>query len=195
MSDTSLTVADLLPADLQLDAAELALQQPGGTPASGAFAGFIAGKLGEAVAAALGLDVIELIAQAWVKTDALRKLAKTPPGAGALTHVYLAKHDVACENRLNVVLEFAGAPAVTDHLKLTVTAQFEGVGLTIDAGCIVALDAGRGAAKAELSYSNARLIGSTTDWVALPGKLTLAHPIAIVPEHDAPVTPLRAVNA
>ena len=192
MSDTSLTIAGLLPADLRLDAAELTIPPDGPAPSS-AFAGFIGAKLREAVDGALGLDVLELIAQAWAKADELGRLADTPPGAGELTHVFLGKHDVVCENKLNVLLEFAGAPALTDHLKLTVTAQFEGVGLAIDSGCIVALDAGRGAAKAELRYSNTKLVGSSTDWVRLPGKWTLAHPIAIVAQHDAPVAPLRAV--
>jgi hypothetical protein len=194
MTDTSLTVAGLLPADLHLDPAELTI--PPGSPAAGSgFTAFVGAKLGEAVTGALGLDVLELIAQAWAKADELRGLAKTPPGTGELTHVFLAKHEVACENKLNVVLEFAGAPAVTDHLRLTVTAQFEGVGLTIDSGCIVALDAGRGAAKAELHYSNAKLVGSTTDWVTLPGKLVLSRPIPIVAAQETPAPALRAVAA
>lgn len=70
-------------------------------------------------------------------------------------------------------------PAVTDHLNLRLKAMFEGVGVTIENGCIVSLDAGRGSAKAELLYSNASLLSESSDWVTLPAKCTLGRPIRI----------------
>ena len=78
-----------------------------------------------------------------------------------------------------MALEFAGLDAITDHLDLRLKAMFDGVGLLIENGCIVAVDLGRAAARAELRYSNATLLGQSTDWVALPSKYTLKHPLQI----------------
>jgi hypothetical protein len=187
MSDRALTVAALLPADMKFDTQELDLQ--GGAAWGSSALGFLAAKVQDAIATTLDKDVLELIAEAWANTDELRDVAARPQSAGGVKHVYLAKHDVVCENKLNVVLEFAGAPAITDHLKLLLTAKFEGVGVTLENGCIVAIDAGRGAAKVELRYSNTKLIGSTSDWVALPLKHRLGHPVRVASSREGELTP------
>lgn len=88
---------------------------------------------------------------------------------------------MVCDSQLKVALEFAGVPAVTDHLDLRLKAMFGGVGVTIENGCIVGFDAGRGAAKVELLYSSASLLSQSTDWVTLPGTWTLRRPIRIDP--------------
>jgi hypothetical protein len=193
MSQRALTVSGLLPDNLKIDAAELAFRGEGSVGST--LLGFLGTKVQEALGSALDIDVLELIAEAWAKTDELREVAAGMHESGEVKHLFLAKHDVVCENRLNVVLEFAGAPTITDHLQLTLTAKFEGVGVTVDGHCIVAVDAGQGAAKAELRYSNTKLAGSTTEWVALAFKHTLAHPISIAANHAAKVVPLRDVVA
>lgn len=182
MNDSNLTVAALLPAEMVIDPSQIGA----GAATSAAPMGlttFLHSKLKEGVASALDIDVLGLVAQAWAGTDELRKLAAPDKrSAAAPVHLFLAKHDVVCENVLKLTLEFAGMPAITDHLKLNLTAKFEGVGVTVERGCIVALDAGRGAAKAELLYSSTRLLGSTTDWVTLPPRYVLKRPIEIARE-------------
>lgn len=180
MSESTLTVAVLLPRELALDSSQMRLNAGGDASPRGAEDGFLQSKIRDGVASALEVDVLGLIAEAWAKTAELQAAAATTErGSEAPTHVFLAKHDVVCDNQLKVALEFAGMAAVTDHLNLRLKAMFEGVGVTIENGCIVALDAGRGAAKAELLYSNAKLLGQSTDWVTLPAKCTLARPIRI----------------
>ncbi len=180
MSDRSLTVADLLPAALDIDARELDLRGAGLVETG--LLDFVAAKVRDSAAGLLQLDVLGLVAQAWSKVDELRVLAEQTRRSGETRHVFLGKHDVVCENRLDLVLEFAGMPAVTDHLQLRLSAKFEGVGVTVAQGCIVAVDAGRGAAQAELRYSNTKLIGRTTDWVALPAQHRLERPIPVTRE-------------
>lgn len=172
-----LSVAALLPDAIALDPAQLRFGKE--AAGLGAAAGFVQTKLLEAVRAALDADVMAVLAEAWAKTAELRNAAQAQ-GAGQPTHLYLAKHEIACDNQLKLVLEFAGLPALTDHLDLRLKAQFEGVGLSIEQGCIVALDAGRGMAKLELLYSNAKLLSQSSDWVRLPASCTLAHPVRIV---------------
>jgi hypothetical protein len=183
MSDRSLTVADLLPAALDIDARELDLRGGGGLETG--LLDFVAAKVRDSVAGLLQLDVLGLVAQAWSKVDELRALAEQTRRSGETRHAFLGKHDVVCQNRLDLVLEFAGMPAVTDHLQLRLSAKFEGVGVTVAEGCIVAIDAGRGAAQAELRYSNTKLIGRTTDWVGLPTQHRLERPIPVTREPSA----------
>jgi hypothetical protein len=65
------------------------------------------------------------------------------------------------------------------------------VGVTIAEGCIIAVDAGRGAAQAELRYSNPKLIGRTTDWVDLPAQHRLERPTPVTREPSAAATAER----
>ncbi len=141
MSQSTLTVSQLLPLGMTVDPSQLCWDA-GTSKAAAGLDGFVKDKVRDGVVAALDMDVLELIATAWAKVDDLADVAdasrRTP---GQTTHVFLAKHDVICENKLNVALEFAGVPAVTDHLRIKLTAKFEGIGMTIDGGYIVALDA------------------------------------------------------
>lgn len=183
----SLTLADLLPRPARIDPAEMSLGRA--RRMSATMLGFVGAKVEEAVAASLDVDVLGLIAEAWAKTDELRDAAAEGRRRGEPQHLYLARHDVECENHIQVLIELAGSAAlgavlapVTDELTLVLKAKFEGVGLTIDRGFIVAIDAGQGAAQAELRYASTKLVGSTTDWLALPARCTLPHPIAIASE-------------
>ena len=178
-SSSALTLARLLPGPLSIDPAQMHLGSAAATTRDDGASGFLTTKIGESVSAALDVDVLELIAEAWAKTDGLRASAANEHDGFAPLHVYLAKHDVVCDSRLKIALEFAGVPAVTDHLDLRLKAMFEGVGVTIENGCIVAVDDGRGAAKVELLYSSASLLSQSTEWVTLPGTWTLARPVRI----------------
>lgn len=179
-SSYSLTLARLLPDELSIDPAQMRLGSGATAARDASAAGFMASKIGESIGAALDVDVLELIAEAWAKTDALRASVANPPeGPATPMHLYLAKHDVVCESQLKVALEFAGVPALTDHLDLRLKAMFEGVGVAIENGCIVAVDGGKGAAKVELLYSSASLLSRSTDWVTLPGTWTLGRPVQI----------------
>ena len=178
---STLTIGALLPRDLSIDTSQMKLKGNGATTHAGA-AGFMQEKIRDSVDAALHIDVLELIADAWSRTADIQTAAAAAakPGASpAPTHLYLAKHEIVCDNQLKVALEFAGLDAITDHLDLRLKAMFDGVGLLIENGCIVAVDLGRAAARAELRYSNATLLGQSTDWVALPSKSTLKRPLQI----------------
>lgn len=179
MTPTELTLSDLLPPGLAVDASQLRLHAERAQPQSSQEAGFIQTQIRDRVASALDVDVLGLIAEVWARSGELRDAAERESPSGAPCHLFLAKHDVVCDNELKIALEFAGVPAVTDHLSVRLKAMFEGVGVTIEKGCITALDAGRGSARVELLYSNASLLGQSTDWVALPGRVTLARPVPI----------------
>jgi hypothetical protein len=189
MSDRSLTVADLLPAALDIDAQKLDLR--GGGVVETGLLDFAAAKLRDSVADLLQLDMLGLVAQAWSKLDELRALAAQTRCSGEARHAFVGKHDVVCQNRLDLLLEFAGMPAVTDPLQLRLSAKFEGMGVTVAEGCIAAVDAGRGAAQAELRYSNTKLIGRTSDWVDLPAQHRLEWPIPVTREPSATATAER----
>lgn len=178
MSDRSLTLASLFPSTPRLDASELKLQRSAGSGESGLL-DFIGAKAQEGVAEALDVDVLGLVAQGWSKVDDLRGVAEQTLRTGQPAHVFLGKHELTCDNQLDVVLEFAAVPAVTDHLQLRLVALFESVGLTIERGCIAAIDAGRGSARAELRYSSAKLLGQSTDAVVLPRRWRLERPVAV----------------
>ncbi len=172
--------SQLLPRDISIDSSQMHLERGGVASPNGTETGFLEGKIREGVTSALNVDVLEFIAQAWAKVEEMQTAATADRrGAKQPTHLFLAKHDVVCENQLKATLEFAGIPAITDHLNLRLKAIFEGVGVTIENGCIVALDVGRGSAKAELLYSNASLLSQSTDWVTLPARHTLTHPVQI----------------
>jgi len=178
MSDSTLTLAALLGSPPDVDPAKMGLASEAGASTNDG-AGFLRTKISEGLSSALGVDVMALIAEAWAKTDDVRRAASAQRGSGQPAHLFLAKHDIACDNKLDVTLEVLGAPAITDHLSLRLKAMFEGVGVTIDHDCIVAVDAGRGAAKAELLYSDASLLSESSDWIALPAKWVLRRPIRI----------------
>jgi hypothetical protein len=191
----SMKLSALLPAELHIDPAEMSLGQ--GKTVSATMLSFVGTKVQDAIASSLDIDVLELIAEAWAKTGELRELCEGERRSEA-QHVFLAKHDVECESRVKVLVEFAGAAGlgaslapVTDELRLILKAKFEGIGLTIDKGFIVAVDAGKGAAQAELRYSNAKLVATTSGWVELPAKHTLRHPIQIGGQSETNVVPLR----
>ena len=179
MTGSELTLSDLLPSGFTVDTTQMQLSANRAQSPSTQEASFIGQQIRDHVASALDVDVLELIAEAWAKSGELKEAAAHPSPEGVPTHLFLAKHDVVCDSELKIALEFAGIPALTDHLSVRLKAMFEGVGLTIEKGCIVALDAGRGAARVELLYSNASLLGKSTDWVALPGHTTLARPVPI----------------
>lgn len=177
-----LRLSDLLPAELNIDPAEMNLGQS--KALSPTLFSFVASKVQDAIATALNVDALELISQAWAKTSELCELCAE--SRNEPRHTFLAKHDVECESKVKVLLEFAGAPAfgafvspVTDELRVLLKAKFEGVGLTIEKGFIVAVDAGHGAAQAELRYRNTKLVGGSTGWVELPARQTLHHPVQI----------------
>lgn len=192
MPDRSLTLAKLIPASLRVDAKELKLQD---AAAGDSLLAFVGAKVQEGVEQALDVDVLGLVAQAWSKVDELRGVAEQTVRSAQPSHVFLGKHELTCDNQLDVVLEFAGVPAVTDHLQVRLVAVFESVGLTLERGCITEIDAGRGSARVELRYSNAKLLGQSTDAVELPVRWRLQHAVAVdrapAAEPAAPA-PLRA---
>lgn len=180
MEARALTIADLLPSGFTVDPAQLSLDGSASSPAAG-LRDFIRAKALDGIGSALKLDVIDLIARAWSQVAELQKAAQQQKAGGTPDTLFLAKHEVVCEDKLKLTLEVLGTPALTDHLGLKLTAAIEGVGLIVDTGCIVGIEAGRGSAKVALHYSNTRLAGQSTDWVALPARLMLSRPVRIAP--------------
>jgi hypothetical protein len=184
MSDRKLTLSDLLPGRQKADPKEMELSGLGNMTPS--LLAFIGGKVEDAVEAALGADVLGLIAQAWTKVDALRDAAETSCQKKAPQYILLGEHELESEAKLKVMVELGLAPGlaavatpVTDALTVKIAAKFESVGITIDNGCIVTAEAGRASVKAELRYSSNKLVGGGSDWIALPGKFQLDPPLLV----------------
>jgi hypothetical protein len=179
-----LTLNDLLPGRGQADAKEMHLA--GLKNMTPSLLGFINSKVEEVVEASLSADVLGLIAHAWTKVSALQDAAEAGRQRQATQYVFLGEHELDSEVLVKVMVEFGLAPGaatavapVTDALTVKVTARFESAGLSIDNGCIVAVETGRASAKAELRYSSQKLLGSSSDWMSLPGKFRLEPPVPI----------------
>lgn len=187
MSDASLKLSDLLPSRKPVDPAQLKLAAE--RPIPQGVLGFVHSKVEEAIDGALQADVLGLIALAWTKVSALKVAADESREKNQPRHVYLGSHEIVSDNKIDVRVEFGPLPGavkellapLTDELGLKLEAKFEGVGLTIEQGAIVAIDAGEGAVKAELCYSNKKLLATTTEPVKLPRTYRLPHPVMIGP--------------
>lgn len=184
MSDASLKVSDLLPARDRVDAADLHFSADG--PVTSTVLAFVGSKVEEAIDSALQADVLALVALAWTKVSAIRDAAAEGREKGEVRHVFLGKHEIESESKIDVRVEFSQLPGtakllapLTDELSLKLKAKFDSVGLTIENGYIVAVDAGDGAVEAQLCYSNKKLLGTSTAPVVWPAKCRLPHPVMI----------------
>lgn len=178
MSDRHLTLNDLLPGRGRADVKEMNLSSLKDMTPS--LLGFINGKVEEVVEASLSADVLSLIAHAWARVSALRDAAELGRQKQAAQYVFLGEHELDSEANVKVLIDFSLAPGaaavvapVTDALTVRVAAKFESAGLTIDNGYIVAVEAGRASARAELRYSSNKLFASSSDWMSLAGKWRL----------------------
>lgn len=184
MSARHLTLNDLLPGREKTDAKEMNLTGlKGMTPT---LLGFVGGKVETVIEAALNADALGLIAQAWARVGALKDAAAASRSQQTPQYVFLGEHELTSEAQVKVLVEAclmpgaaAAAAPITDALAVRLAARFESAGLTIDQGHIVAVEAGRASVRAELRYSSEKLFGSSSDWVALPGKFRLDPPVLI----------------
>lgn len=201
MSDHSLTLKDLLPSREKVDTKEMNLAGLKNTTPS--LLGFIGGKVEEVVEASLDADVLGLIAHAWAKVNALREAAEESREKHIVKYVFLGEHELESEAQVKVLVEASLLPGVataaapvTDALTVKIAAKFESVGLTIDNGYIVAVEAGRANAKAELRYSNDKVFGSSSKWMALPGKFRPSPPVLVChASTKAEIAPSTAATA
>lgn len=193
MSDASLIISDLLPSRSAIDPAELSFHESPGLAST--MLGFVGSKVEETLDSVLRADVLGLVALAWTKVNALRDAAAEGRAKCEPRHVFLGKHEIESESKVDVRVEFSQLPGAqlaapfTDELRLKLKATFQSVGLTIDNGFIVAVEAGKGEVEAQLCYSNNKLLGASTAPVALPAKYKLQHPVVIElsPAHPAEV--------
>jgi hypothetical protein len=184
MNEQRLTLNDLLPVREKADAKDMNLSGlKGATPS---LLGFISSKAEEVVEASLDTNVLGLIAQAWAKASELKEAAETSRRKQQAQHVFLGEHEVASEAQVRVLVELGLTPVaaatvapVTDALAVKIAAQFKSAGLTIDNGYIVAVEAGSANIKAELRYSNQKLLGSSPNWVPLPGSFRIDPPVLV----------------
>lgn len=135
-----------------------------------------AGKLREA----LDVDLIELIAGAWLKIEAVREYrdpSRYPPGKVAV--VPLAQHDIVSTHDAVIDAEVAGVPLPELRLKVELTARFKSVALSIEGGRVVAIAPGECAVIVRLKYGAKLLKEQSTPALQLPGRISLGEGLAI----------------
>ena len=135
-----------------------------------------AGKLRET----LDVDVVELLAGAWLKFAALREYrdaARHPPGEVSV--VPLGEHDIVSAHDAVMQLEVAGIALPELRLHVELRAHFESVALSIEGGRIVAVAPGECSAIVRLKYGDTLLKQQSTPALQLPGRIDLGAGLAI----------------
>lgn len=148
----------------------------------GPAAGIIADLAAEKLNAALEVDCLEMLGQAWAKLKALREYAdpkKHPPGQDAV--VQLGPHRLTHKCFPLAELRHAGSDIKLAELKLALelTAKFSGVALLVrDAKILVAVP-GDASAEVSLKYKSIELAKRVTPAWKLPGQVRFGAGIPI----------------
>jgi hypothetical protein len=182
--DRAIRVADLLPERLALGpAVEQAMRDDPEAGGLGLAWDFIGERAEEALRGLLDCDLIELLAQGWLKARALQDYAdpaKHPPGETAIVH--LAEHKFVHE--LHPVLEVAvsGCPPVPIRFTIALAASFRGLALSIADGHIQAVAPGDASVSAQLKYGAVKLTDEQqSKQMKLPGRHVFAAPGLRIP--------------
>jgi len=184
MSET-MTVAsliDLSPADVDKALAEHAKDEPDVPRALGHLGGFAASVGAEKLNKALETDVVELLAKARTKVQAVRDAAarsRATPGQSML--VALGAHDFThtCEPALRLYVADVGLP----ELKLTVelVAHFSGASLSIADGALRAVAPGAASVIARVRYKSVTLKEKNSPEWKLPAEISFRSGVPIDP--------------
>lgn len=181
-----LKVADLLPRRLENvdEAARRELGdalKAGGTERVWSLAG---AELEEALYRALDCDVLTLIAEAWAGLDSLREYgdpARHPPTETNVVH--FGEHDFVRDVDVVVEATIGGSPCKELRFTLGIGARFDGVGLSVRNGHVVACVTGEGELKAELKFRDVPLHKETSPKLVLPGRVVFDPPgLPILPD-------------
>jgi hypothetical protein len=180
----AIRVVDLLPERLALGpAVEAAMRANPEADAPGMAWGFIAEQAEKALRGLLDCDVMELLAQAWLKARALQDYAdpaKHPPGETSVVH--LAEHGFVREIHPVLELSVAGCPPMPVRFTLALAARFRGLALSIEDGHITAAAPGDASVSAQLKYGAIKLTDEKqSKKVKLPGRHVFAPPGLKIP--------------
>ncbi|MGH6622603.1 MAG: hypothetical protein ACREBN_01460 [Burkholderiaceae bacterium] len=174
------SLIDLTSTDVDTALTELAKDEPDVSHALGHLGSFAASVGAEKLNKALENDVIELLAKAWTKVQAVRDAAvrsRSTPGQSTL--VALGAHDFThtCEPVLTLYVADVGLP----ELKLTVefVAHFNGVSLSIVDGVLRAAAPGGASVIARLKYKSVKLKEKSSPEWKLPTEISFGSGIPI----------------
>lgn len=182
--ESGIRLADLLPERLAMDeAVEEAMCEDPEVRGSRLDWGFIGGEAEEALRGALDCDLLELLAQGWVKARALRDYAdpaKHPPGETAIVH--LAEHKLARDLHPSLEMKLGPCPPVRLRFTLSLAAQIRGLALSIRDGHVTGGAAGDASVSAVLKYGAVKLHKEKdSKKLKLPGRFAFAPPGVKIP--------------
>ncbi|MEO5773506.1 MAG: hypothetical protein ABIQ32_05240 [Sphingomicrobium sp.] len=144
---------------------------------------YIGKELGDSLRSVLDCDLIELIAGGWAKAAELAAFAdpdKHPPGERSL--VELGAHDFSRKLHPVIAVTIAPCPCVELTFDFALTAQVDGVRLSIRDGHITGGDLGELSASAQLSYQGTPLHpAAESRKIAVPGRFSFAAPGIRIP--------------
>ncbi|MBV9932329.1 MAG: hypothetical protein JO013_15495 [Alphaproteobacteria bacterium] len=183
MADKSgITIASLLPADLHLDdlVKEHVCGEPGRKPMTLAW-DLVGSEVRGALRSVLDCNLLELLAEGWVKFRELQDYAdpaRHPPDERAVVHV--GKHDFVREVHPVVSVTVAGRQCPDLRFTVRLTGSFSGLALAVQGGAITGGTAGDVHVSAQLRYGAAELHKARESRKgALPGTFRFDPPIPI----------------
>lgn len=174
------SLIDLTRADVDTALAEHAKDDPDVSRALGHLGGFAASVGAEKLNKALEVDVIELLAKAWTKVQAVRDgAARSRATPGQSTLVALGAHDFThtCEP----VLRRYVADVALPELKFTVelVAHFSGVSVSIVDSSLRAVAPGAASIIARLRYKSVKLKERSSPEWKLPAEISFGTGVPI----------------
>ena len=139
---------------------------------------YVGKQLHGALKSVLDVDIVEILAKAWAKSDALSGLADpTGHSPGERTLIELGEHEVSRELHPTVAVTITSCPCVELKFTLAVSAHVGGANLAIVDGHIVGGELGETWASAILSYDGVPLHSpAESSKVELPGEFALVSP-------------------
>ena len=179
-----LTVASLLPDDLKLDelVKEHVCAEQKRTPMKLAW-NLVGSEVRGALKTVLECDLLELLAEGWVKFRELQDYAdpaKHPPGERNVVHV--GKHDFVRDVHPVVSVTVAGRRCPDLRFTVRLKGSFSGLALTIEDGRITGGTGGDAHVSAQLRYGAAELHKEKESrTVALPGSFRFDPGVRIPP--------------
>jgi hypothetical protein len=138
----------------------------------------IAGPAEDALRGLLDCDVLELLAQGWLKAQAFRDYAdpaKYPPDETVT--VRLADHTFVRDVHPQLAVSIANSPPIQLRFTVAIAARFSGVALSIRGGHLIGGTLGDAVVSAQLKYGALAVTDEKSSRpLNLPGKFTFAAP-------------------
>jgi hypothetical protein len=181
---SAIRAADLLPEHLSVGTAvdQEMQENPNACPPGLAW-DLVSEQAASALRSLLDCDVLDLLAQAWAKAQAIRAYAdpaQHPPGELAIVH--LAEHSFVREIHPVLKIQVAGCAPISLRFTVVLKAEVRGLALSIESGHILAMSAGDAAVSAQLKYGEFNLTNEKQSRkLPLPGRHVFTPGIAIPP--------------